>query len=104
MKTESNNDNKVQWLALGFFLGMIVAVLSLEYYGYIKHSTVADTALVDEFQLLDLSTQADLKISPKDAGKIAFCADGYVLMRPANEHKVAAILVDHKKRGVRCNF
>lgn len=97
-------DNKVLWIALGFAIGVVVSVLALEYYGYIQHSTVEDSAVVAEFQLLDLSTEAELKISTRDSGKVAFCADGYLLVRPDNGKEVAAILVDDKKRGVRCHF
>lgn len=104
MSSSASSNNITQWLAVGFFAGIIVAVLALEYYGYIQHSSKADAAVVAEFQLLDLSTDADLKISPKDSGKVAFCADGYVLMRPDNDKQVTAVLVDSKKRGVRCSF
>lgn len=98
------SEDKTLWLAIGFFAGLIVAVLALEYYGYIQHSEKADTAIVAEFKLVDLSVDDELRISPKDSGKIAFCADGYILMRPDNEKQVAAILVDNKMRGVRCDM
>ena len=97
-------DNKILWLAVGFFAGMVAAVLALEYYGFIKHRVPTDAALVAEFKLLDLRLEEELKISSKDSGKIAFCSNGYLLMRPDSEKQVAAILVDDKMRGVRCQM
>lgn len=91
-----------KWVGLGFFLGIILTALALEYYGYIQHPQAEDSAIVEEFRLLDLNTEADLKISEKPSGKIAFCVNGYLLLRPDNGKEVAGILVDSKKRGVQC--
>lgn len=98
------SETNKKFIVLGFVLGLVVTVLTLEYYGYIRHSNVADTALIDEFRLLDLSTQADIKVSEKDAGKIAFCANGFLLLRPDNEKQVAGILVDRKNRPIKCEL
>lgn len=100
----SSNDDLIKWLAVGFLVGLVTAALALEYYGYIKHSVPEDARIIDEFRLLSIATDEDLKISPKDSGKIAFCADGYLLLRPDNDKPVAGVLVDSKKRGIRCNF
>lgn len=92
-----------KWIILGLFAGVIMTVLALEYYGFIQHSKAADAAVVEEFKLLDLSTEQDLKISPKSSGKIAMCIDGYILLRPDNgKDDVAGILVDSKNRGIKC--
>ena len=91
-------------MAAGFVLGLIVAVLALEYYGYIRHSTPADRALVDEFRLLDLRLEQEIKISPKPSGKVAFCSKGYLLLRPDNGKDIAGILVDSKNRGIQCQI
>lgn len=101
---KSFENDKMLWLASGFFVGLIVAVLALEYYGFLQHSSKTDSAVVAEFKLIDLRTDVDLRVSPKNSGKIAFCANGYLLMRPDNENQVAAILVDDKMRGIRCDM
>lgn len=91
-------------LALGFIAGMIVAVLALEYYGYLQHSKPADAALVAEFRLLDLRLEQEIKISEKPSGKVAFCSKGYLLLRPDNGKDIAGILVDSKNRGIQCQM
>jgi hypothetical protein len=89
-------------IALAFMAGIVIAVLTLEYYGFIRHSNEADAAVVEEFALLDLSPEVDVKVSEKDSGKLAFCSDGYLLLRPDNGKSVVGILVDSKKRAIHC--
>lgn len=94
--------DNAKWIGLGFMLGIVVAALALEYYGFIQHPEAHDRAVIEEFRLLSLNTGEDVKVSPKPSGKIAFCVDGYLLLRPDNGKEVAAILVDSKNRGVQC--
>lgn len=91
-----------KWIGVGFIAGIIIAVLALEYYGYITHPSEQDSAVVDEFRLLAITPENDLKISQKDSGKTAFCVGGYLLLRPDNGKEVAGILVDEKNRGIHC--
>ncbi|MCY0964463.1 hypothetical protein [Parathalassolituus penaei] len=101
VKPEEKPDN-ARTLGIGFIVGVIVAVLALEYYGYIRHSDASDAARIDQFNLMELSENVDLKVSDKESGKLAFCSDGYLLMRPDNNKPVAGILVDSHNRAVRC--
>jgi len=96
------NEDKVTHIVMGMVMGIILAVLALEYYGYIRHSVKSDAATVAEFKLLTLKPGYDLKVSHKPSGKMAFCAQGYVLMKPENDQQVAGVLVDAKGRGIRC--
>lgn len=101
VKPEQKPDNALT-LGFGFIAGVIMAVLALEYYGYIRHSDASDAARIDQFTLMELSENVDLKVSGKESGKLAFCSDGYLLMRPDNNKPVAGILVDSNNRAVRC--
>lgn len=92
----------VKYVGLGFIAGLVVCVLTLEYYGYIRHPSKADALVIEEFRLLTLNTDEDLKISQKPSGKEAFCVNGYLLMRPENGKNVAGVLVDKKNRGIEC--
>lgn len=94
----------VKWVGLGFVIGLVVAVITLEMYGYIKHPSEVDKATIAEFKLLSLQTEADVRVSEKDSGKEAFCANDYLLVRPTNGNAVAGILVDKKNRPVNCRY
>lgn len=87
---------------LSFMAGIIVAVVALHYYGYLKHTERVDEAKIAEFSLLTLKPGYEVKVSPKDSGKEAFCDAGYLLIRPENGNAVAGILVDEKNRGIQC--
>ncbi|ASP38634.1 hypothetical protein CHH28_08065 [Bacterioplanes sanyensis] len=91
-----------KWIGIGFFIGIVVAVLALEYYGFIQHSEKADAAIIDRFQLLSLAPEYETRVSPKESGKEGFCVNGYLLLRPTNGNATAGILVDGKNRGIRC--
>ncbi|MDO6681621.1 MULTISPECIES: hypothetical protein [unclassified Oceanobacter] len=109
--TEANNESNQQaveppdmtrWALIGFVAGVILAVLAMEYYGFVKHPSTTDRARIDEFVLMSLEPGYDVKVSHKASGKEAFCVDGYLLLRPTNGHEVAGILVDSKNRPVAC--
>lgn len=92
----------VKWIGLGFIIGIVVSVVALDMYGYIKHPSELDRATIDEFKLLALQTQSDVKVSSKTSGKEAFCTNGYLLLRPTNGNEIAGILVDSKTRAISC--
>ena len=92
----------VKFIVLGFVIGLVSTVLALEYYGYIRHPSKEDALVIEEFRLLTLNTDQDIKVSEKASGKEAFCVNGYLLMRPENGKNVAGVLVDKKNRGIEC--
>lgn len=94
----------VKWIGLGFIIGLVVAVITLEMYGYIKHPSELDKATIAEFKLLSLQTDAKVRVSEKNSGKEAFCANDYLLVRPTNGNAVAGILVDKKNRPIQCRY
>lgn len=107
-ENKSTEENKAEpvdkgkWFMLGLSFGVVAAAITLDMNGYIKHSEKTDNAIVEEFKLLSLDPKFERKISPKSSGKEAFCANGYLLIKPKNDNPVAGILVDSKNRGVTC--
>jgi hypothetical protein len=110
--TEQTPDSKVdnetesdpgKWAFVGFIAGVIVTVFALQYYGYVVFPNKEDRAIVEEFKLLSLAPEYDVKVSPKASGKEAFCQAGYLLLRPQNGKELAGILVDEKNRGIECH-
>ncbi|WP_420589840.1 hypothetical protein [Bacterioplanoides sp.] len=101
---QESQEDKVKWIAVGLFVGIIGSVIALDWYGYIKHPSDFDGATIAEFKLISLNTEAATKVSPKNSGKEAFCANDYLLLRPTNGNEVAGILVDGKKRPVHCRY
>lgn len=87
---------------VGFVVGIIFSAIALDYYGYINHSKASDSAVIEEFKLLTLKPGYDLKVSHKPSGRIAFCSQGYLLIKPDNEKQVAGIVVNKKNRGITC--
>ncbi len=108
-QTTDNQDTQVdkgKWFMFGLSVGMVLAALTLDYYGYIQHSKKTDDAIVAEFKLLSLDPKYERKISRKSSKKEAFCANGYLLLKPESDKPtdVAGILVDDKNRGISCHF
>jgi hypothetical protein len=99
--SEETPDN-ARSIGIGFIAGVIVSVLALEFYGFLKHPSENDRATIDEFSLLAISPEHEIKVSPKASGKVGFCLDGYLLLRPENGKQVAGILVDGKNRPITC--
>lgn len=89
--------------AIGAF---IVSVVMLDMNGYIKHVGSDAQAVVEEFSLVVLGKEGEKKVSSKTSNKEAFCADGYLLLRPQKNQSgkhVAGLLVDAKDRPIPCS-
>lgn len=89
--------------AIGAF---IVSVVMLDMKGYIVHSEKEDQYLIEEFKLMKIGLEGSTKISSKSSNKEAFCADGYLLIRPQKNNSgnnVAGILINSKNRPVPCS-
>lgn len=102
--TENTPDapDNAKWVIVGFLAGVVMSVLALQYYGYLKMPQKEDAAVIAQFRLVSLSAEYDVRVSQKSSGKEAFCQSGYLLLRPQNDKPVAAILVDDKNRPVAC--
>jgi hypothetical protein len=102
-KRVSQDGDKVKHIIMGLVAGIIISVVSLEYYGYLRHSQESDSAIIAEFKLLTLKPGYDLKTSAKPSGKTAFCSAGRLLMKADKTPGVAGILVDKKDRVINCD-
>jgi len=83
-----------------------ISVVMLDMKGYIVHSEKEDQMVIETFQLLKVGIEGSTRISSKSSNKEAFCADGYLLVRPQKNNsgnQVAGILVDEKNRPVPCS-
>ena len=79
-----------------------VAVLS--YYGYLHMARPADALLLAEYTMLKTIPGEGYKASLKPAEQIAQCLDGIVVLFDTQQKGLTGVLVDDKKRAVRCEF
>lgn len=98
------SEREIKVAIVSAFIAIIVSVFMLESKGYIQHSSPEDAAVIAEFKLLSLKQGAAQEVSPKSSGKTALCIDGYLLIRPENDKKVAGVLVDSRNRGISCKL
>ena len=87
-------------------VAFIVSVVMLDWKGYIKHVSAEEGDVVEEFKLVLIGQAGNFKVSPKSSNKEAFCADGYLLLRPEKNKSgdaVAGLLVDGKDRAIACS-
>ena len=102
-KRVSEDGDKVKHIIMGLAAGIIISVVSLEYYGYLRHSREVDSATIEEFKLLTLKPGYDVKTSSKPSGKTAFCSGGSLLMRSDKNASTAislAALKTHIPPGI----
>lgn len=102
-KRVSKDGDKIKHMIMGLVAGIIISVLSLEYYGYLRHSREVDSATIEEFKLLTLKPGFDVKTSSKPSGKTAFCSGESLLMRSDKTPSAVGILVDEKGRIIKCD-
>jgi hypothetical protein len=100
----SERDIKVAIIsAMGAFA---VSVIMLDWKGYIVHSDKDDQHVIETFKLMAIGAAGSTRISSKSSNKEAFCADGYLLIRPQKNNsgnEVAGIIVNDKNRPVSCS-
>lgn len=85
--------------AVGTVIGT-VAVLS--YYGYVHVAKPEDALLLSEFTMLKTVPGEDYKVSLKPAAQVAHCIDGVLVLFDTEQKGLTGVLVDDKKRAVRC--
>jgi hypothetical protein len=84
-------------------IGSICAtVAALGYYGYLHIAQPEDALLLAEYTMLKTVPGEDYKVSVKPASQVAQCIDGVVVLFDLEQKGLSGVLVDQRKRAVRC--
>lgn len=82
---------------------IVVTVFSLGHYGYLHFAKPEDALLLAEFTMLKTIVGEDYRASLKPAQQYAQCRDGFVVLFDERKEGLSGVLVDDKKRIVRCD-
>lgn len=82
---------------------VIFSVCALWYYGYLHFAKPEDALLLSDFTMIKTVPGEEYKVSQQAATEVALCIDGVVVLIN-REHGLTGVLVDNKKRAVRCEF
>jgi hypothetical protein len=85
--------------AIGSVVGT-VAVLT--YYGYVHIAKPEDALLLADYTMLKTVPGEDYRVSLKPASQVAQCIDGVLVLFDTEQKGLTGVLVDNKKRAVRC--
>ena len=81
---------------------VVVTVFTLGHYGYLHFAKPEDALLLAEFTMLKTIPGEDYRASLKPAEQNAQCIDGIVVLFDNKQKGLSGVLVDDKKRAVRC--
>ncbi len=82
---------------------VIVTVGVLGYYGYLHVAKPEDALLLADYTMLKTVPGEDYRTSLKEAQQSAQCIDGIVVLFDDKQKGLTGVLVDNKKRAVRCH-
>ncbi len=84
-------------------IGTVVATVAvLSYYGYVHVAKPEDALLLADFTMLKTVPGEDYKLSLKPAQQVAQCIDGVLVLFDTEQKGLTGVLVDNRKRAVRC--
>ncbi|HEY6611912.1 MAG TPA: hypothetical protein VIZ86_12345 [Pseudomonas sp.] len=84
-------------------IGSVAATVALlGYYGYLHIAKPEDALLLADYTMLKTIPGEDYKVSLKPADQVAHCIDGVLVLFDVNQKGLTGVLVDNKKRAVRC--
>jgi hypothetical protein len=89
-------------LILTGIASICVTVAALGYYGYLHIAQPEDALLLSEYTMLKTIPGEDYKVSLKPASQVAQCVDGVVVLFDLEQKGLSGVLVDQRKRAVRC--
>lgn len=77
-------------------------VFTLSYYGYVHFAKPEDALLLADYTMLKTIPGEDYRASLKPAEQHAQCVDGILVLFDDKQKGLTGVLVDDKKRAVRC--
>ena len=89
-------------LILTGIASILGTVMVLWYYGYVHFAKQEDALLLGEFTMLKTVEGVDYKVALAPAKEIAQCFDGVLVMFDMEQKGLSGVLVDRRKRAVRC--
>ncbi|QLL14573.1 hypothetical protein [Pseudomonas chlororaphis] len=84
---------------IGSILGTVAC---LWYYGYLHFAKPEDALLLNDFTMLKTVPGEDYKVSLEPAAEVAQCIDGVLVLFDTEQKGLTGVLVNNKKRAVRC--
>ncbi|MCJ8168890.1 hypothetical protein [Atopomonas sediminilitoris] len=81
---------------------VVVSVVALSHYGYLHEAKPEDALLLAEYTMLKTVEGEDYSVSLKPAEQVAQCIDGVMVLFDTKQPGLSGVLVDDRKRAVRC--
>lgn len=100
--SEQFNTNPLH-LIFTAIITIVVSVGALWHYGYLHFAKEEDALLLADFTMLKTVPGQDYGINAKPADQIAQCFDGILVLIDLKQKGLSGVLVDNKKRAIRCN-
>ena len=89
-------------LILTGIASICATVAALGYYGYLHIAQPEDALLLSDYTMLKTIPGEDYKVSLKPASQVAQCVDGVLVLFDLEQKGLSGVLVDQRKRAVRC--
>lgn len=84
-------------------LGTVVSTVAvLWYYGYLHFAKPEDALLLADFTMLKSIEGEFQQVAGKPADQVAECLDGVLVLFDRQQPGLSGLLVDDKRRAVRC--
>jgi len=83
-------------------ISVIATIAILGYYGYLHFAKPEDALLLSDYTMLKTYAGEDYRTSLKPAEQTATCIYGIVVLFDNNKPELSGVLVDNKRRAVRC--
>ena len=85
-------------------IGTVAATVGvLWYYGYLHIAKPQDALLLADYTMLKTVPGEDYRVSLKPADQFAQCIDGVLVLFDTQQKGLTGVLVDNRKRAVRCS-
>lgn len=84
-------------------VGTVISTIGvLWYYGYLHIAKPEDALLLADYTMLKTIPGEDYRVSLKPASQVAQCIDGVLVLFDTEQKGLTGVLVDNRKRAVRC--